>query len=749
MGQRSKLLGALGALLLSNSILSGCAAPLADGPSKQLRLSNVVLYQNGLGYFERTGELSTDRLMLRLREREVDDVLKSVVVIEQGLGPHETPATVSALLPGSGRGEGPEEATELELVFSPRPKHPVSIAYAVPTAAWKATYRIILPTKEQKERRALLQAWALIDNIGDEDWKNVHVTLATGAPLSYASDLRSPTMMERPELKGIYGPQSGALGPVLAEHRGGLDVDHDGIADQDDACPREPGNASGDPSRAGCPSLVRITEASIRIVQQILFDAGSDQIKPESNSILDEVARVLLDHPEIAVLELEGHASNEERNAADLGARRASAVRQALLRRGVPSTRLRTRSYGADQPMDSNATDAGRRRNRRVGFHLPERERTGGAERAGASFESTTISPVALSKVPEAAGNVESSSGSYRYSIANPVTLPKKASALITLINRPMVGDDVLLYRPDPAAPQSSVHPFRAAEIENGSDIGLQPGSVSIFSGGTFVGEGVITRLLPGEKSTIPYAVDNATRVAQKTITLEEPVRIVSLARGVLRVTDRQRFLTTYEIAPGHNVPSTLVVRHPRTPGYEASSLPEGTETLPDAYLLRVPLSPLKNVQVTVEEARPLERQWLVLSADGERLSLYVKGSKLPAETQKKMNRIVELRRMLASTDEELHRLREKRQDMIDRAVELRENVKAIEKTPQAENLRKMLLDRLATVTKQSDELAVKITGKGDDLAMARAELDDAIRDLVIEAADAQEAKEAKEEKKP
>lgn len=185
--------------------VAGCAPPLAKGPSPSLRLQHIVLYQNGLGYFERTGTMKSDRLSLRFREREVDDVLKSVVVVEQGLGPKDTPSTVSALLPRSGRADGLEEPTELELVFSPRPTRPVSIAYAVPAAAWKATYRIILPTKEQKERQALLQAWALIDNVGDEDWNNVRVTLATGSPLSYASDLRSPTMMQRPELKGVYG----------------------------------------------------------------------------------------------------------------------------------------------------------------------------------------------------------------------------------------------------------------------------------------------------------------------------------------------------------------------------------------------------------------------------------------------------------------------------------------------------------------------------------------------------------------
>lgn len=712
---------------------TGCTASLAKGPSPSLRLRHIVLYQNGLGYFERTGTMTSDRLSLRFREREVDDVLKSVVVVEQGLGPNDTPSTVSAMLPRSGRAEAPEQPTELELVFSPQPKHPVSIAYAVPAAAWKATYRIILPTKEQKERQALLQAWALIDNVGDEDWNDVRVTLATGAPLSYASDLRSPTMMQRPELKGIYGPQTGAVGPVYAEHVQTQDRDADGILDQYDACPDERGAASMDTRQTGCPRAVRVSESEIKILSKIQFGKGSEVIQPASKLILEQIARVLQEHPEIATLEVHGNASSDESVAFDLAMRRARAVQMALTRLGVSASRLSVRSDGTDKPIASNASEDGRQVNRRVEFVVVRHQLSEAAREKSQPTSSSAVTPESLARVPEATGTVEASSGTYRYEIANAVTLPQKSSALITLINRPMDGDEVLLYRPDPAAPQSASHPFRAAQILNKSDIGLQPGSVSIFSGGTFVGEGVITRLLPGERSMIPYAVDTATNVRVSSIALEEPVRIVALARGVLRVNDRRRYVTSYEVTPGHNVPKALVIRHPRNAGYEPFNLPKDTETTPDAYFIRVPVEAQKPVRIDIEETKPFERQWVLLTTDGEKLALYVRGSTLSPELQKKMDRIVTLRKLLATTEDKLERLRQKRADSLERAAELRENIKAIEKTPAADKLRKMLLERLADVTKQLDDNSVEIAKQGDEGAMARAELDDAVRDLVIE----------------
>ncbi|KYG04412.1 hypothetical protein BE21_03985 [Sorangium cellulosum] len=709
--------------------LTACAGPLAKGPSPDLRLRHVVLYQNGLGYFERTGVMPGERLSLRFREREVDDVLKSMVVVEQDLGPNDTPSTVSALLPRSGQASGPEDPAEVELVFSPAAKRPVSIAYAVPTAAWKATYRVILPAKGQKEKRALLQAWALISNIGDEDWSEVNVTLATGAPLSYASNLRTPAMLDRPELKGVYEGEGGALAPVLAESSPVPDADRDGVFDHEDACPREPGSASPLPDHHGCPKAVRAISSEIQILSPVPFDKGSDVIPPRARPLVEEIARTIKSVPHIRAFEVDGYASADEAGAADLAARRAAAVRAALLQLGV-TAELVTRSHAAERPLAANDTEENRQRNRAVLLRASD-VRPAPAPSPGR--EAPAVTPEAMAKVPEGAASVDAVAGAFRYAIANPVTLPKKSSALITLINRSVAGEDVLLFRPDPAAPASATHPFRAAQVENRSALGLQPGSVSIFSGGTFVGEGVLTRLSPGQSATIPYAIDSSTEVRATSMTTDVPVRLVSLSRGALRVEDRYRRVTVYEVRPGRDVPETLLIRHARATGFEPLGLPGCTDATPDACLVEKKLAPGAPQKVVVEETRLSQREIPLVQADSDRLSLYLKGSSLPAELRARLDRALALRRALDAANDELDPLRRRRAELIDRAAELRESLRTIERTPQAGKLRQTLLDRLAEVARQSEEIGAKITQRVEDAAMARAELDETLRDLVLE----------------
>ncbi|HET7276314.1 MAG TPA: OmpA family protein [Longimicrobiaceae bacterium] len=100
----------------------------------------------------------------------------------------------------------------------------------------------------------------------------------------------------------------------------------------------------------------------------ILFDTGSDGIRPESTAALQEIGTMLQEHPDLS-LAIEGHTDNVGDPAANqaLSQRRAAAVRQYLVSNfGIDAGRLTAVGHGADQPVASNDTPAGRQQNRRV-----------------------------------------------------------------------------------------------------------------------------------------------------------------------------------------------------------------------------------------------------------------------------------------------------------------------------------------------------------------------------------------------
>jgi len=165
--------------------------------------------------------------------------------------------------------------------------------------------------------------------------------------------------------------------PGPAELDGCPDADGDEIPDREDRCPRQPGPAANE----GCPvaeeePLVELETERLALNDAIHFDTGKDTIKPESFKVLDQVAALLLEHPELAQVRVEGHTDNVGGAAynKDLSARRAASVVRYLVAKGVPAGRLAPAGFGFERPVASNGTALGRARNRRVEFNLLNEE---------------------------------------------------------------------------------------------------------------------------------------------------------------------------------------------------------------------------------------------------------------------------------------------------------------------------------------------------------------------------------------
>lgn len=147
-----------------------------------------------------------------------------------------------------------------------------------------------------------------------------------------------------------------------------LDNDGDNIPDTSDRCPNEPGPAD----EQGCPRVYRdveVTSTGIVIHQTVYFEFNRAVIRPQSFPLLDTVAQVMRDFPDITV-EVQGHTDDRGRDEYNLrlSGERAEAVRQYLIQAGIAAERMTSRGYGESRPIDSNRTAAGRARNRRVEF---------------------------------------------------------------------------------------------------------------------------------------------------------------------------------------------------------------------------------------------------------------------------------------------------------------------------------------------------------------------------------------------
>jgi len=155
-----------------------------------------------------------------------------------------------------------------------------------------------------------------------------------------------------------------------------IDSDGDGVPDGIDQCPNTPAGVKVDPQ--GCP--IEVTEKETELldtgtirIQNINFDVNKATIKAESDSVIDGVAKIVLQYPALT-FEIGGHTDNTGKKDANmkLSEARAKAVLDYLVQKfpTLDATHFTVKGYGPTMPVAPNTSKLGKAKNRRVEFKV-------------------------------------------------------------------------------------------------------------------------------------------------------------------------------------------------------------------------------------------------------------------------------------------------------------------------------------------------------------------------------------------
>lgn len=710
----------LGAILLTSSLVAcqahRSAGGLPESPAADIPIKRVVLYQNGVGYFERQGTVEGDVFSLQIRPSQINDLLKSLTVVDTSEGraisislPLEKSGDrVLAELPdqvrdargvldvlsvfrgarvelegrrGSVAGrvvgvenletrqdeqvvpdwrvtlrtdegklivypvreisgieildrtlaigldesldvslnEGDWKPITLSIRLAGDGKHPLLASYIVEMPRWKPAYRIVTG-----EQGALLQGWAVVDNVSGEDWRDVQLSLVAGAPLSFIYDLHSSQYIDRVDLSP-QGREQAAAPPVEI---GGVVEDAEmAEEEQDDAYAKEaPAESLG--SGAG---------------------SGAGMAKQKS---------------------------------------------------------ARSMSKPAPPPAPASAP-------------RPD---------LGELLEGQTGPTIEVAQM----------GALFRYDVSDPVTVPDRSSTLVAIVNQRVAAQDVVFFRPESEGGPLPTIPYRAVRLTNDTPLTLEKGPVTLYSKSTFVGEGFIDRVQPGSTHFVSYSRDSKVSLNSDYSTREEGAKLLRISDGQIVSEVLRTETTTYTIKNLHDEPITAYVKTERRADWKLADSPKGTVETPTALMVPIDVPAKKSAKLPVAWEKTQVRQLGIDTSLGlSVLQIYLEGGKVPPAARETLQKVLTIKAELEKIRTDTQRLRRTHSDLSRDQDRVRANLDTLRKTKGNQQLQQELARKLAKLETELGELSGRLVALSERQAELESEMNALIKTVSLSNPDA------------
>jgi hypothetical protein len=695
-----KLLFALPPLLL------GCASNSSYVRS-DTTLGRVVVYRNGVAYFERTARVEDDTLRLSVPADKIDDFLKSLTVTDAKTG-ERAPVDFPS---GSGGGG----LTEMKIHLAGKRPHELKLTYVTETPAWKPSYRIVLG----KDKKVDLEAWAIVDNTSGEDWNNVKLGVGSSSALSFRFDLRSVRLVQREMLQtnDLFAqapPLGGATyGPSQQERRVLGELSDGAIA-----------QAAPEPPPPAAPALVTVSESKVALAPKALKKRASDtkhsgdmpaaaagaatgrgQVPP--SDVANMAAALRASNRSVVI---EGYADKSDADKVGASLDRANRVRDELIKNGVDPNRV-------------VAMGQGEQAGRAGGVRVVEAPAVPAPQPAGVKKENATPPPQTLEPI-----------GTSHFESTTAMTVAKGTSAMVSILDAKTSGEVVYLYDSESARGNASF-PFKAVRLQNPTESTLESGPVTVFGEGRFIGEGMAEPIPAHSTAFVPFALDRQIVVERKDSNRDKIARILSVQRGVFSSEVEHTRSFAYVFHNRLSEPATVYVKHTVGDGYELrKDTKSSSERIGAANLFRVELPPSGSAELAIDESTPVFRTIDLRSPpDMDQVRVFLSAGAVEGPLKSSIEDLIKTQQDLGNIEQRILTTRDQMQAYRTRMDELHAQVLSLRLVKTGAALMRNLEKKLQDVSDKLSQTTVDLAALEEKAMLLRIHFQDGVAELSLE----------------
>jgi len=704
------------ALFLPALLLSvGCSKTTTFVKSPETTLGRVVVYRNGVAYFERYADVSGDALNMQVPADKVDDFLKSLTVADAVTNKPE-PISYPTDVSGSGTG-----LIDMKIQLSGNKPHKLKLTYVTESPSWKPSYRITLGDKGKVN----VQAWAIVDNTSGEDWRGVKLGVGASSAMSFRFDLRHIRVVERetlhaedmfaqaPPLGGAsYGSQQApVMKSVLAE------VSDEMLADNVEEEKRLDAQASNVRSKSVAPAAHskapsgRVAMSAAPAVAPSPKQGGfRDGNQGGNQQNLSQITQSLMQTRGQIVVE--GYATKDDTDKMAASLQRANRARETLLQNGIAPERVVALGRGEQSGKNGGV---------RI-VEVPAVSSPAGAPR----------SPGSTSQGANEGGSEPI--GTSHFESEAPMTVPRATSAMVSILHADAEGEVVYLYDPE-SSRGNTQYPFRAVRLKNPTESALESGPVTVFGDGRFIGEGLSEPIPAHAQAFIPFALDRQIVVERNDSERDAIHHIITVQRGVFHTELQHVRRSVLTLNNRLTDKAVVYVKHLVPAGYVLAKSAKVTSRLGDAHLFRVEIDPGAKVELAIEESTPIFTTTDIRSPDGMGLiRAYLSSAVVEGPLKKQVDELLQLNTEMENIEQKIATTREQMTEYRARMDELHAQIitlRAVKSTTGAllNNLEKKLSD----ISDRLSKATVAVVGFQEQAMVARIRFQDGVAELSLD----------------
>jgi hypothetical protein len=315
----------------------------------------------------------------------------------------------------------------------------------------------------------------------------------------------------------------------------------------------------------------------------------------------------------------------------------------------------------------------------------------------------------------------------FEYNLKQKITIGKNQSALVPILQARIDAEKVTIWN------ENTREIRRALWITNSSGLTLDSGTFNILDSDTFAGEGLIETVHPAERRLISYAADPALRVTLEQESSEKPITRIHIVKGLMYLTREQNDTRKYTLHNADTTTRDVIIEHPARENWKLTESPKPEETSASYLRFHVTVPAGQTANLQIAEFHPESSEFALTNLDEKQIAFITQQRQITPAMQDAFRRVLDQKNKVDSLGTQIKARQREIENITRDQARVRENMKALKGSAEEKALLQRYAhqldsqeDRLNVLNKETSDLQEKQT-------QARSQLDQMVQQITLD----------------